>query len=219
VGGINAMDFKVTVTAKVVGLFLGLVFALLISSSLTYIPAAGGPQGNGLNNYYYTFLTKWGSFGTGNTQFRNIGDIGIDAFGHIYVVDRGNDRIEKFDTDGRFITLWGSAGIANGQFNHEVDIAVYPCGNNLYIADKDNNRVQMFGTDGKFIRKWGSAGIANGQFNNPEGIGIDSRQGNVYVADTDNRVQMFHDNGTFVTAWGSFGTANGQFNHPTRHCS
>ena len=129
------------------------------------------------------------------------------------VVDRGNDRIQKFDSNGKFVTAWGSHGTANGQLNKIQDIGVYPCGHNLYVADSGNNRIQMFDSNGKFLRKWGSNGTGSGQFYYPEGIGVDSRQGNVYVADTgNNRIQLFNDYGKFNTTWGSPGTANGQFN-------
>jgi tripartite motif-containing protein 71 len=139
----------------------------------------------------------------------------VDALGHIYVVDRANFRIEKFDDNGTLITAWGSPGTSNGQLNHTHGIAVYPCGNNLYVPDTDNNRIQMFDSHGMFLRKWGSTGTATGQFRYPEGIGVDSRQGNVYVADTyNNRIQLFDDYGKFITTWGSLATANGQVNHP-----
>jgi DNA-binding beta-propeller fold protein YncE len=51
--------------------------------------------------------------------------ITVDASGHIYVVDHGNDRIEKFDSNGTFITAWGSLGTSNGQFNEVTDVTVF----------------------------------------------------------------------------------------------
>jgi tripartite motif-containing protein 71 len=135
---------------------------------------------------HYVFVTKWGSPGDGNGKFIDAAGIGADALGHIYVVDRGNDRIEKFDSTGKFITAWGSSGEGNGHLNQALDIAVYPCGNNLYVADRNNNRIQMFDSNGTFLREWGSIGTGNGKFEYPEGIAVDSRQGNVYVSDTYN---------------------------------
>ena len=94
-----------------VGIFLGLVFIILIgsisSSGFAVYGAGGGEQ--------YVFKTKWGALGTASGEFKNAGGIGVDALGHIYVVDRSNDRIEKFDSNGTFITAWGSPGTGNGQ--------------------------------------------------------------------------------------------------------
>ena len=55
------------------------------------------------------FITKWGSNGTDNGQFRVPGEISIDPSNRVvYVVDTENDRIQKFDSNGKFITKWGS---------------------------------------------------------------------------------------------------------------
>lgn len=84
------------------------------------------------------------SWQSGNGQFRDAGGIGVDALGHIYVVDRGNDRIEKFDSNGKFITAWGSLGTSNGQFNRISDVAVGSAGQ-VYVSDYGNGNVQVFG--------------------------------------------------------------------------
>ena len=132
-----------------VGIFLGLVLIISIGSiSSSEFGAGGGRE-------QYVFKTKWGAPGTASDQFKEAGGIGVDALGHIYVVDRSNDRIEKFDSNGSFITAWGSPGTGNGQLNHAHDIAVYPCGNNLYVADRDNSRIQMFDSHGKFLTNVG----------------------------------------------------------------
>ena len=110
--------------AEKVGIFLGLILIFLfgsIGSSYTLQSAAGGGFGE-----QYVFMTKWGTLGTANGQFRDAGGIGADYLGHIYVVDSGNERIEKFDSNGTFIIAWGSPGTGNGQLNHAHDIAVYP---------------------------------------------------------------------------------------------
>src|SRR5439155_25881453 len=98
--------------AEKVGIYLGLVLIILfgsIGSCRTFLSAAGVGLGE-----HYVFMTKWGTLGTDNGQFRDAGGIGVDALGHIYVVDSGNDRIEKFDSNGTFITAWGSPGTSNG---------------------------------------------------------------------------------------------------------
>jgi hypothetical protein len=43
-----------------------------------------------------TFLTTWGSEGSGDGQFDWPSGVAVDASGNVYVADRGNDRIQKF---------------------------------------------------------------------------------------------------------------------------
>lgn len=52
----------------------------------------------------YIIKKKWGSFGSGNGQFNNPTGIICDDDNNIYVVDSGNDRIQKFTSEGSFIT-------------------------------------------------------------------------------------------------------------------
>lgn len=42
------------------------------------------------------YLTQWGSHGSGNGQFAGRLGIATDASGNVYIVDWGNDRVEKF---------------------------------------------------------------------------------------------------------------------------
>jgi len=131
----------------------------------------------------------------------------------VYVADRSNQRIQKFDSNGTFITKWGSFGSADGEFFTPSDVET-DSDDNVYVADAANHRMQKFDSNGTFITKWGSLGFADGQFSTPIGIGIDV-VGNVYVAEQiNNRIQKSDTNGTFITKWGSSGTADGEFNTP-----
>jgi DNA-binding beta-propeller fold protein YncE len=65
----------------------------------------------------YSYLTQWGSFGTGNGQFNVPFGVAVDSFGNVYVADADNSRIQKFTSGGTYLTQWGSFGTGNGQFN------------------------------------------------------------------------------------------------------
>ncbi|HET9774869.1 MAG TPA: 6-bladed beta-propeller, partial [Nitrososphaeraceae archaeon] len=106
-----------------------------------------------LMNYYY--LDQFGGKGSGDGQFNAPHSIDIDKFGSVYVTDTGNNRVQKFTSDGKFVLKWGDMGTGDGQFLKLHDLAVDPSGKYVYTVELKNHRVQKFTSDGKFVLKWG----------------------------------------------------------------
>ena len=129
----------------------------------------------------------------GDGQFLRPKGIAINHItNEVYIVDKSNDRIQKFDSNGNFKLKWGSAGKDDGQFNLPEYIAINPKNNYVYVGDENNNRIQVFDQNGNFIENWGSSGDKLGKFQNPEGIGVDIRTGDILVVEENNhRVQKF----------------------------
>jgi DNA-binding beta-propeller fold protein YncE len=50
------------------------------------------------------FFTTWGSTGSGAGQFTYPTGISVDGNGNVYVADTGNNRIQKFTSQGVFLT-------------------------------------------------------------------------------------------------------------------
>ena len=86
-------------------------------------------------------------------------DVAWDRAGNIYVADGigNNNRIAKFDKDGRFLKHWGSTGNGPGQFSGIKAIAIDAQGN-VYAADTGNKRVQVFDAEGTFKAEFGNIG-------------------------------------------------------------
>ena len=55
-------------------------------------------------------LAEWGSAGTGPGQFRLPHSIQIDDKGVIYVADRENGRVQRFDRHGKYLGEWSQYG-------------------------------------------------------------------------------------------------------------
>ncbi len=162
--------------------------------------------------YDLSYQSSLGAEGTGDGQFKHPADLAIDAQRNIYVVDKENNRVEKFDGAGNFLKAFGAEGTGDGQFKQPTAIAIDPEGD-IWVVDRNNYRVQQFNANGEFVSKFGSLGTGNGQFFIPEGIAIDSA-GNVYVGDLSNRVQKLKANGEFVKVIAPSGTGPGQVKAP-----
>lgn len=55
-------------------------------------------------------LKEWGSAGTGPGQFHLPHSIAIDDGGMVYVSDRENGRIQRFDLTGKYLGEWPNLG-------------------------------------------------------------------------------------------------------------
>lgn len=114
-------------------------------------PGPGGPGGAAAN--------RRPGEGIPGSSFNRPTDVTWDAAGNIYVADGigTNNRVAKFDKDGRFIRHWGSTGTEPGQFQGVKAIAIDAQGN-VYVADSGNKRIQVFDADGTFKSQFGGIG-------------------------------------------------------------
>jgi streptogramin lyase len=163
-----------------------------------------------------TFAASFGSAGTTDGRLSSPADVAVDAHGNLWVVDRANNRVQKFDPTGKFLSKFGSPGIGNGQFNRPTAIAIASNGD-LLVADAGNSRVQRFSAAGAFISKFGTKGTGSGQFSGagPEGLAVDP-VGNIWVSDTyGGKIQKFSPAGAYLQSVGTKGTAPGQLGKPT----
>jgi DNA-binding beta-propeller fold protein YncE len=103
------------------------------------------------------FVTKWGTYGSGDGQFQVPTGISVDTFGYVYVADKGLNNIQKFQLASPcptgttqvvagvcFVTKWGTVGSGNGQFYGPYDVAIDSSLGNVYVIEIGNNRTQAF---------------------------------------------------------------------------
>jgi DNA-binding beta-propeller fold protein YncE len=107
-------------------------------------------------------------------------DVVVAPNGEIYVVDQhgagGENRIVKYDSDGRYLETWGETGHAPGQFHDPHALAMDSQGR-IFVGDRGNSRIQIFDQEGQFLEMWT-------QFGRPSGIYIDPNDV-IYVADSE----------------------------------
>jgi DNA-binding beta-propeller fold protein YncE len=127
-------------------------------------------------------LKQWGKKGTAEGEFNLPHAICLDDKGRVYVGDRENDRVQVFDTEGRFLAQYKDSGAPFGLFLHK---------SRLFVADGRAHWIKVLDLTGKSLGRWGEKGSAPGQFNVPHMLCVDSK-GAVYVAEVDGRrVQKF----------------------------
>jgi hypothetical protein len=157
---------------------------------------------------------QFGEEGSGAGQFVEPGGVALDQTGNVYIVDRGNLRVDKFGATGDFLTAWGW-GVADG-----TTTAFQTCTTECFAGIEGAGAGQLGA---------GAQGVAVDNSTNP----LDMSVGDVYVVDVRNqRVEKFSPFGTFLLMFGgevneatkgdvclagekcqagSPGTANGQF--------
>ncbi len=62
------------------------------------------------------YLTAWGKHGAGPSEFNIVHSVAVDSQGTVYVSDRENNRIQIFDSNGKFLRMWTHLGATQNIF-------------------------------------------------------------------------------------------------------
>ena len=76
-------------------------------------------------------IKTWGKKGTAPGDFETPHTLAMDSRGRLFVGDRGNNRIQIFDQEGKFLEEWKQFGRPSGIFIDRNDI--------LYVADHQSD--------------------------------------------------------------------------------
>jgi sugar lactone lactonase YvrE len=134
-----------------------------------------------------TFIKAWGKRGNGPGEFDTAHAMAMDSRGRIFVADRGNNRIQIFDQDGKVLAEWR-------QFGRPSGIAITR-DDTIYVADSesgpDTGAHELPGIkkgirigsakDGRVTAFIEDMESTTGDHSGAEGVGVDA-QGNVYGA-------------------------------------
>jgi surface protein len=122
--------------------------------------------------------------------------ITLDASGNLYIADKDNHRIQKWEpgaSEGTTVAGGNGIGSAANKLNAPYHIT-FDASGNMYIADKGNHRIQKWtpgATEGTTVAGGNGEGSAANKLNKPTGIALDA-SGNLYIADELNhRVQKW----------------------------
>lgn len=140
-----------------------------------------------------TFITEWGSLGTGNNQFGAPFGIsygpcpnGSPSVGCLYIADRKNsnisgsiNRVQVFDINGNPVTRWALN-------NYPYDVAVSPTNSHIYVSENYYmpKKVEEFTASGTLVNSYTSYTTGDNDGFNPYGLSFDT-SGNLYMISQD----------------------------------
>lgn len=149
-----------------------------------------------------SFITSWGSYGSGHGQFSNPEGIALDTSGNVFVSDSVNNNVQKFTNTGGFVVSWNTWN-KTSILSHPFGVSVNSTGF-VYVVDQGDKRVQIYRNNGTYVGTFGGSGTGPGKFLTPFGIAVNSSF--VYVSDNSiqsGNVTEFTKTGGFVCAWGA----------------
>jgi DNA-binding beta-propeller fold protein YncE len=85
------------------------------------------------------YMTAWGKKGAGPGEFNLPHSVAVDSKGQVYIADRENNRMQVFDSNGKFLKEWKHLGSAQNVFitpkdemwiltyRNAVEIRTYDC--------------------------------------------------------------------------------------------
>ena len=87
-----------------------------------------------------------------NLAFRSPYDIAVDSAGNLYVLDVGNNQIQKLGPDGKYLQTIGRPGQGPGELQSPFSLDI-DRQDLLYVAEARNLRIQLLDTSGKSLRQ------------------------------------------------------------------
>ncbi len=138
-----------------------------------------------------------GGYGWDEGLFDNPSDVYANPLS-VYVCDKNNHRVERFDKDLNFIwQLYTRNSDTTAQrFGYPLGCAVSPQGD-LYVLDSENKRVVKFDLFGNFNLNFGGYDAGIYSLNDPKKLAV-SENDEIYVGD-DKRIVVFDQYGNGIS--------------------
>ncbi len=138
-------------------------------------------------------INSIGGYGWEESTFDEPVDIFTNTLS-VYVADKNNNRIQRFDKDLNFLSQYTGEDQNNNniEFNYPTCIAISTIGD-LFILDSDNTRILKFDLSGKYILELGGNDAGEFSIDNPKYFTTDNN-GNIYALD-ENLIKVFDQYG------------------------
>ena len=143
------------------------------------------------------FIKDWGAApadpkNPGPNEWNTVHSIGISKDRRIFVADRGHERFQVFDENGKFLDMFQTreshwpTGVRSQPYYHLITDDQH-----IWMGDGGTQRILKYDLAGNFLYGWGQPGGQPGQLWGPHQMSVD-QEGNLYVAEVQNgRIQKF----------------------------
>ncbi len=199
-----------------IGKFLNASSFYVAASGIIYVTDSGNDQITSLDTLG-NILQTTGGYGWTEATF----DEPVDVFAtplNVYVTDKNNHRIQRFDRDLNFISSLSTKDGDNkeARFGYPLGCAISNQGD-MYILDSENQRVIKFDLFGNFIQNFGGFDAGSYMLENPKSLAVSSNNlifvldesgivifdsfgngvGNIEIEDKSVSLRILFDNLTF----------------------
>ena len=141
-----------------------------------------------------------GEAGSGTGQFTEPAGVAVnDTMHDVYVVDRGDNRVEEFNAEGTFIVAFNGSGTP-GELSKPEEIAV---DNSGLTTSEDPSVGDVYVTDHNVVDKFSATGEYKGQITEAEGTAFGTLDG--VAVDPEGVVWVYQEN-AFIDAFSDAAT-------------
>jgi sugar lactone lactonase YvrE len=142
-----------------------------------------------------SYISEFGTCGSGQGQFGQIMSLAIDSNRNIFVLE-SSGRVQKFNSSGTWLKEFNQNGSGPHEYSSSIKIAVDSAGY-VYILDGSSGKLLKYDEDGVYQWKFDGSATAY-TLNNPNDISIEA-DGNIYVNDPNNKViHVLQTDSTYV---------------------
>ncbi len=145
-----------------------------------------------------TSSCRAGIAGSGNGQLSDPSAVALDSKGNIWVVDRGNNRLEEFSEKGEYLLHTGVKGKESGQFEQPSGIAADAKGD-VWVVDELNRRIQELNEKGEYVKQIKIEG-----YGYPNNVAINGHN-DVWVVGSSGPAEEFNERGEHIAGFGLHG--------------
>ena len=139
----------------------------------TGTPSQGGQRVVVLDNYVYNNITlgQHADYSTADGKFRQPQGVDVNSTGHIFVADKGNNRIQIFDSDGAFVAMFDETSSGKpilidrnstvegndlANFVDPVDVAISHDEKLIYVTDHSHSVYYFNASTYKYVGQIGN---------------------------------------------------------------